>query len=215
MCRVFSFYRSSICTKSIYNVFLINYQQLHTVISIESSAFYCDISRAAKMCDVIIVTSLDLLVNRKMADSCTRTRKRGGRYCVAGGPNNVRCTNTSYTEGVSMHVFPKNEEIRKKWTKFVQRHRANFIPSSTSALCSAHFEVACYERNISLNFGEQTPTGKALKRYLKKDATPTIDCAVSAGYKEVSAREKRQVRIWLVCCFDKKNRKEQFVVHCF
>ena len=31
---------------------------------------------------------------------------------MAGGPGNVSCTNSIYTPGVSMHVFPKNEKAR-------------------------------------------------------------------------------------------------------
>lgn len=120
-------------------------------------------------------------------------KKRGGRYCVAGGPKNISCTNTSYTDGISMHVFPKNDDARRKWTRFVQRHRPNFSPSSTSALCSVHFEVSCFERNISLDLGDQAPSN-TLKKFLKRGSIPTIDCAVSSEPRETSSREKRKVR---------------------
>ena len=66
--------------------------------------------------------------------------KRGGRYCVAGSPGNTSCTNTSYTPGIKMHQFPKDEAVWLKWVKFVQRHRPSFInPSKYSSLCSAQF----------------------------------------------------------------------------
>ena len=34
---------------------------------------------------------------------------RGGRRYVAGGPNLVSCSNSQHTEGISMHLFPKEE----------------------------------------------------------------------------------------------------------
>ena len=123
------------------------------------------------------------------------SKKRGGRYCVAGGPNDVSCMNTSYTEGISMHVFPKDETTRRKWTRFVQRHRANFTAKSTSALCSAHFDPSCFERNISISLGDSNPE-KSLKRYLKKGSIPVIDCAGSLDVRSQTPREKRQVNIF-------------------
>ena len=58
--------------------------------------------------------------------------KRGGKYCVAGSVNNVSCTNTSYSPGISMHRFPTDKSLCQKWTSFVRRHRPNFQPSKTS-----------------------------------------------------------------------------------
>ena len=45
--------------------------------------------------------------------------KRGGRYCVAGGPGSTSCTNTSYTSGIKMHQFPKDEAV---WMKGIGLH---------------------------------------------------------------------------------------------
>ena len=60
----------------------------------------------------------------------SRARKRGGKHYVAGAPNNVSCTNTSYTEGISKHFFSTNAETRGKWVSFVKRHRriSRWIP---------------------------------------------------------------------------------------
>ena len=33
-------------------------------------------------------------------------RSGGGKYCVAGGPGSVSCTNGQHMEGVSIHHFP-------------------------------------------------------------------------------------------------------------
>ena len=53
------------------------------------------------------------------------SRPRGGKCCVAGGPNNVSCTNGQYTKGVSIHNFPnanKEPERHGAWVKFVRKH---------------------------------------------------------------------------------------------
>ena len=88
-----------------------------------------------------------------MAENVGRPLKRGGKYCVAGGPGKVSCQNTSYSPGIpgiSMHYFPSDKSVRLKWTRFVQRHRANFTPSKTSVLCSAHFEDSYFTRKLNL-----------------------------------------------------------------
>ena len=72
---------------------------------------------------------------------------------MAGGPGNVSCTNSIYTPGVSMHVFPKNEKARNLWVRFVRRHRDGFVLTPASALCSVHFE-AC-RRPIQTNEREE------------------------------------------------------------
>ena len=78
---------------------------------------------------------------------------REGRRCVAGGPNLVSCTNSQHTEGISMHLFPKEETDRqrqRKWVNFVHKHRPSFQATKTSVLCSAHFEDSCFNMNLML-----------------------------------------------------------------
>ena len=53
-------------------------------------------------------------------------RSGGAKYCVAGGPGGVSCTNGQYTEGVSIHRFPdqnKDKDLYLKWVQFVRKHR--------------------------------------------------------------------------------------------
>ena len=38
---------------------------------------------------------------------CLKDTHRGGKSCVAGGPNEQSCTNKGHTEDVSFHYFPK------------------------------------------------------------------------------------------------------------
>lgn len=120
-------------------------------------------------------------------------RPRGGKRCAAGGPNLVSCANTWNTEGISMHMFPKEEtdsQRRRKWINFVRKHRPHFNPTSNSCLCSAHFEESCYDVNLSL------AKSLNMKRRLKKDAFPTVDVAgiIPEVEKQLTDRERRRVR---------------------
>ena len=47
-----------------------------------------------------------------MAENIKNIR-RGGRYCVAGAPNEQSCKNTTFTPGVTMHQFPANPVLRE------------------------------------------------------------------------------------------------------
>ena len=115
--------------------------------------------------------------------------KRGGRYCVAGGPNKVSCMNTSYTPGISMHRFPKDEGLRRQWTQFVRRHRTKFTPTEYSALCSAHFEPTCFERKLSLG---SEATDKQPRNLLKRGSVPNVDTVEPAPANEPSSTERDQ-----------------------
>ena len=75
------------------------------------------------------------------------------RRCIAGGPNLVSCANSQHTEGIPMHLFPKEEtdpQRQRKWVNFVHKHRPSFQATKTSVLCSAHFEDSCFNINLML-----------------------------------------------------------------
>ena len=121
---------------------------------------------------------------------------RGGRRCVAGSPNLVSCTNSQHTEGISMHLFPKEEtdlQRRRKWVNFVHKHRPSFPATKTSVLCSAHFEDSCFNMNLML------AKSLNIKRFLKDDAVPTIDVAgiVPPVEEQLTDRNRRKVSIFM------------------
>ena len=127
-----------------------------------------------------------------MEDSGSTRKKRGGRYRVAGAPNSTSCKSTSYTDGISMHQFPKDPVVRKKWVKFVQRHRADLDESSVTrctSLCSVHFEESCYQRKMSLDLGEFSN----MKKFLVRGAIPTRYSVDPERSDVLSERRKRQV----------------------
>ena len=137
-------------------------------------------------------------IDPKLSSSATsKKQRRGGRYCVAGGANGVSCNNSQFTEGISMHAFPsagnpERERMRRRWTVFVKRHRPDFQPSSSSHLCSAHFEQSAFTTNLNIS------VDIGMKRRLKPGAVPTIDVAGVMASPESTQqptdREKRQVR---------------------
>ena len=136
--------------------------------------------------------------------SCSAPKRKGGKYCAAGGPSGVSCNNGQFTEGISMHKFPseKNPRQRKLWLSFVLRHRPNYRATNSSYLCSLHFDSSCFTTNASIS------DTLGMKRFLVKDAVPTIDLAgkIAAQPKASTDRERRQVS-WF--------RTGDPFVHCF
>ena len=77
----------------------------------------------------LTVTSLCLQCEQKTFSNMEerpKARRRGGRYCIAGFPNDISCKNSSYTPLVRMHPFPANPVTRKLSVEFVRKHRPDF-----------------------------------------------------------------------------------------
>eukprot|EP00795_Rhopilema_esculentum_P007328 gene7328-biopygen8640 len=124
--------------------------------------------------------------------SRVENQSRGGKRCVAGGPNLVSCGNSQYTDGVSVHLFPDKEKDNarhQKWVQFVRRYRPGWVPSKTSILCGSHFEESSFtmRRDIALQLG--------VKSFLKPDAVPTVHVANEAPKisEEMSDRDRKQI----------------------
>ncbi|XP_063052185.1 uncharacterized protein LOC134446823 [Engraulis encrasicolus] len=91
--------------------------------------------------------------------------------CVAG-----YCSNTR-DNGVTLHRFPKDPAVSSLWTQQVRRTRAGpkgtlWHPSSSSVLCSAHFQDECYDSTPALK--EQLGFNVRLKRVLLPTSVPSI-----------------------------------------
>ena len=109
-----------------------------------------------------------------MAELASKPKRRGGRYCVAGAPNNQSFQNTLFFPGITMHQFPTDAVLREKWIKFVQRHRRDFKPEGKyTSLCSVHFEASCYNFPIQLE-------GIQMNRILIKGSVPTCDTIIAS-----------------------------------
>ena len=111
----------------------------------------------------------------------------------------MSCNNNLETKGISLHIFTRNKVFYNQWICFVQRHRANWQPSKTSVLCSAHFESACFEQRVDLNLKETEDTSLfKSRRWLKKDAVASIDCpaVVHACITPFRRIARRKFAIW-------------------
>ena len=84
-------------------------------------------------------------------------------FCSSG-----RCANTNETPNVSLHLFPKTSGHRDEWTKFVQdsKNDDEWLPSSTSRLCSDHFTPENFKNWVKFR------SGYANKLLIKPDALP-------------------------------------------
>ena len=103
---------------------------------------------------------------------------KGGKCCVAGFSHQRSCRNSSRSEGISMHMFPRDEKKRTAWTSFVRKHRPNWNPTATSALCSAHFCASEFTQRLGINVPpavDRTRSSISCKRFLNSEAVPTVD----------------------------------------
>ena len=123
------------------------------------------------------------------------------RRCIAAG-----CDTTSGM-GYSLHSFPKDETLRRKWISAVKRQRSNWDgPSSSSLLCSKHFKEDCFATE-GVRFREAL--GVPAQKRLKADAVPTVFAkttdhvaANSSSYTPCSRplserREQRSVSMYM------------------
>jgi hypothetical protein len=154
-------------------------------------------ARSNDLRDVTVWTRCTLSRLWNMADCgdviSEKSNKRGGRYCVAGGPNNTSCKNSSNTPNISFHKFP-NDKRKPEWVRFVQRHRPGWQPTQSSVLCSVHFKRECYTQRPDINLGDDS-SGLRTKPWLNsKTAVPSIDTViVPSVITTPTARERRQV----------------------
>lgn len=91
--------------------------------------------------------------------------KSKGRMCVVAG-----CSKRQ-SDGVSVHVFPKDERQRAAWVRFVKLTRADWSgPSQYTVICSDHFNDDCYE----VRFSYMKDFGIPVNKCLIKGSVPSI-----------------------------------------
>ena len=71
-------------------------------------------------------------------------------YCVA-----ANCNNSQTTPGITMHELPRNRPaVRRKWIKFIQFKRADFLAASHHAhLCSENFSECDFANPMEYRIG--------------------------------------------------------------
>ena len=123
--------------------------------------------------------------------AASKRPSKSGRSCVAGTYDGTSCTNTQFTEGVSLHYFPDksvDQRRHQQWVRFVRRHRPGFTPSKYSSLCSVHFEEDGFtmRRDLAKELN--------IRVRLLDDAVPSIDRARGTELDSgLTSRERKQV----------------------
>ena len=108
------------------------------------------------------------------------------RHCIAAGCDSVG------GKGCSLHKFPQDEVIRKKWIKAVKQRRSNWDgPSPHSLLCSRYFAEDCFVTE-GVRFRDEM--GMPTAKRLKPDAVPTIfvrsiDCVEPSSSSKTSVHK--------------------------
>ena len=71
-------------------------------------------------------------------------------YCAA-----ANCNNSQTTPGITMHELPRNRPaVRRKWIKFIQFKRADFLAAPHHAhLCSEHFSECDFANPMEYRMG--------------------------------------------------------------
>ena len=82
-------------------------------------------------------------------------------YCVA-----ANCKNSQTTPGITMHELPRNRPaVRRKWIKFIQFKRADFLAAQHHAhLCSEHFSECDFANPIKYRMSKLTRCSGTLSK---------------------------------------------------
>ncbi|XP_046674442.1 THAP domain-containing protein 6-like [Homalodisca vitripennis] len=115
------------------------------------------------------------------------------------------CKSRGYNDNLTYHRFPKNPQLRQKWTEATGR--SDWEPKANTVLCSKHFReedldrtslscVRVRENVIPSLFPDGTPPkhekGKPPKRRNCKLPLPSSEALVR---KEIEQQELNQVKI--------------------
>ena len=87
--------------------------------------------------------------------------------CCAPGCKSGYSGNPS--ENVTLHKFPKREDVLSTWMRKIPR--ADFVPTKSSRLCSLHFVSTDF---ITESADPTRPKRKLVNRRLKEEAVPSI-----------------------------------------
>ena len=79
----------------------------------------------------------------------------------------------------NLHGFPKDPDLRAKWTKFCFR-QADWVPGPAANICREHFTPESYSTQPN-----------RLKNFLKKDAVPTLRRCVKRQGSSLEAKLRR------------------------
>ena len=109
-------------------------------------------------------------------------KRQPGKRCV------VMFCNKTNADGVSLHQFPADENVRQQWIAFVRTKRepSSWMPGP-GHICSEHFTADSYE-----GFGAKL-AGFSSKLVLKKTAVPSIQATPTPEQLNTARRVKRKL----------------------
>ena len=83
-------------------------------------------------------------------------------YCVA-----ANCNNSQTTPCITMHELPRNRPaVRRKWIKFIQFKRADFLAAPHHAhLCSEHFSECDFANPMEYRMSKLTRCSGTLSKF--------------------------------------------------
>ena len=160
---------------------------------------------------VIVGLSESTHLYRTRSINCTYERNsfhlactsRRDMYCPVYGCNSDSKKQTN--PPTHFFNFPSGtsttqKQRRKVWIEFCKRKA--FKPSSSTRICSLHFEEDAYEPGGSLQFLARLGYGEKFIARLKKDAVPTINTAIeevaTENIRGASMRRQRE-KVLFVC----------------
>ncbi|CAB4058511.1 unnamed protein product [Lepeophtheirus salmonis] len=113
--------------------------------------------------------------------TCCRPPCRAGYPALKIVKNDVP---SAFQPKVSLHIFPKGKELKKKWLRVIPR--VDFVPSNHSRVCTRHFRESCFskERKNSNSTRAKKSTSFKIPR-LKLDPVRSDNFAFYQIFKEI------------------------------
>ena len=115
-------------------------------------------------------------------------------YCVA-----TNCNNLQTTPGITMHELPRNRPaVRRKWIKFIQFKRADFLAAPHHAhLCSEHFSECDFanpmEQRIGFAWKLTRCSGTLSRLYPRGSLVPSVSFVFGAPVGHSAATTQSDV----------------------
>ena len=76
-------------------------------------------------------------------------------------------------EGVSLHSFPQDQELRKKWINAIKRK--DYTPGASAKICSLHFPDSDFiQEHTDSNVTRKRKYGQRIRKKLKESVVPSI-----------------------------------------
>ena len=116
--------------------------------------------------------------------------------CVA-----ANCNNSQTTPGITMHELPRNRPaVRRKWIKFIQFKRADFLAAPHHAhLCSEHFSECDFANPMEYCMGFASKLTRCSVLFQNPAWQAQTDTAVSLWVSRAKYQFRLRSSSWPFC----------------